>query len=63
MSFSGPYFLIRQKKDEDTRGKGVDKGGARGAKAPPDFLANNIICGCGHAKVDVVVTIPEDRPF
>ena len=35
---------------------GVDKVGARGAKAPPpDFLANTIICGCGHAKVDVVV--------
>ena len=35
--------------------KGVDKGGAREAKAPPDFLANIILWGHGHAKVDVVV--------
>ena len=36
--------------------KGVDMGGARGAKAPPPrFFSKHYNKGCGHAKVGVVV--------
>ena len=37
-------------KPDNARGEGVG-----GLKPPPDFLANNILWGCGHAKVGMVV--------